>query len=112
MYSGHSIVAKHFNNLNPALLKAIDFTCKGAKEYNIPVGVCGAMASELESVPLLIGLGVSSLSCSAELIPDVKALIRSLSYSKCKEVAIKALELESEEEVKALINTEFADSLY
>lgn len=111
MDRGHNVLTKHLNNLNPAILKSIDFTCKGAKEYNVPVGVCGAMASEIESVPILIGLGVSSLSCTSALIPDVKAFIRSVSYSKCVEVAQKSLELETQDEVKSLIYKEFSGLL-
>lgn len=107
MDRGHDVLTKHLNNLNPAILKAIDFTCKGAKDYNVPVGVCGAMASEIESVPILIGLGVSSLSCTSALIPDIKAFIRKVSYAKCVAVAKKALELESQDEVKDLIYKEF-----
>lgn len=111
MDRGHDILTKHLNNLNPALLKAIVYTCEGAKEVGIPVGICGAMASEPESVPILIGLGVSSLSCSAEIIPDIKALIRKISFAKCKEIAYQALTLENQDQVKELIIKEFGEYL-
>lgn len=108
---GHGLLTKQLSNLNPALLQAIAMTCEGAEAYGVKVGVCGAMASELECIPLLIGLGVNNLSCSAELIPDAKALIRSLTVAKCQEVAKKATMLSDPEAVKELVFKEFGDLL-
>ncbi|MGV3278989.1 phosphoenolpyruvate--protein phosphotransferase [Rickettsiales bacterium LUAb2] len=111
MDRGHAILTKNIDNLNPAVLRMIELTTKGAAKYNIPVGVCGAMASEAESVPLLLGLGVVDLSVTRDLIPDIKALIRNLDYKKCKDVAEKAINMDSPAEVKALVKKEFGDLL-
>ena len=42
------------------------------------VAVCGGLASDLTAAPILIGLGVTELSASVAIVPELKALIRTL----------------------------------
>ncbi|MDR0484964.1 MAG: phosphoenolpyruvate--protein phosphotransferase [Alphaproteobacteria bacterium] len=107
MDRGNPNLTARLKNLNPALLKLIKLTVDGGLKHGKPTAVCGAMASEVESIPILIGLGIDELSTSMKSIPDVKALVRKLSYKKCVEVANKALEMESSEDVIALVQKEF-----
>jgi phosphocarrier protein FPr len=67
------------------------------------VGICGGIASDPHAVPILIGLGVTELSCSVPAIPAVKAQIRALRMDACKELAERALASESAEAVRALV---------
>jgi phosphotransferase system enzyme I (PtsI) len=63
-------------------------TIKAAEENNIPVGLCGEMGSELEFIILLVGLGLSELSVApVMIIPEVKKIIRSITYEDAKEIA-------------------------
>lgn len=107
MDRGNPALGKKLSNLSPALLQLIDITVKGGHAYNKPVAVCGAMASELKAVPILVGLGVTELSTSGRSIPDVKALIRTLDSEKCKQVAQQALQLDTFKQVEELINKHF-----
>lgn len=107
MDRGNHNLTSRLKNLNPSLLKLIKMTVDGGLKHNKPTAVCGAMASEVHSVPILIGLGITELSTSMRSIPDVKALIRTLDYKKCVEVANKALDMETSEEVIELVNKEF-----
>jgi phosphocarrier protein FPr len=65
--------------------------------------VCGGAASDIQAVPLLVGIGVDELSVSVPAIPSVKALIRSLSLERCQELAAQALGADSAEAVRALV---------
>jgi phosphoenolpyruvate-protein phosphotransferase len=107
MDRGNPALASKLSNLSPALLRLIKITVEGGNKYNKSVAVCGAMASELKAIPLLVGLGVSELSTSMRSIPDVKALIRTLNYKKCVEIANKSLDLETAEQVSQLMHKEF-----
>ncbi len=107
MDRGNPKLTARLNNLNPALLRLIKMTVEGGKKHNKPVSVCGAMASEVRSIPILLGLGVMELSTSMRSIPDVKALIRTLDYKKCVKVADIALSMETSEEVIELVKKEF-----
>lgn len=87
---------------NPALLKAIHLTIMGAKKYNRMVAMCGEMAGDYLSIPLLLGLGnhgLDAFSMSASSIPKAKKLISSLNKKDCIELANKSLECETSEEV-------------
>ena len=95
------------DSLNPSVLRMIDIINHGAKSQNIPVGVCGAVASEPAGAILLIGLGIRTLSVVPSAIADIKALIRQLDVKKCEEIAHKALNSTNVGEVRSLVKKEF-----
>ena len=103
MDRGHPKLAPQVDGLNPAVLRLIGHTVKGAAPSGRMVGVCGGIASDPHAVPILIGLGVTELSCSVPAIPAVKAQIRALRMDACKELAERALAAESAEAVRALV---------
>jgi multiphosphoryl transfer protein len=103
MDRGHPKLAPYVDGLNPAVLRLIAHTVKGAAPLGKPVGVCGGIASDPVAVPILIGIGVSELSVSLPAIPTVKAQIRTLRLDACRALAERALAAESAEEVRALV---------
>jgi phosphoenolpyruvate-protein phosphotransferase len=103
MDRGHPKLAPQVDALNPAVLGLIAECVRGAHASGRWVGVCGGAASDIQAIPLLVGIGVDELSASVPAIPSVKALIRSLSLEKCKELAAQALAAESAEAVRALV---------
>ena len=60
------------------------------------------MAGDPQAVPILIGLDVDELSVSLPAIPTLKAQIRRLSLTSCRELAQRALNCSTVEEVRAL----------
>ncbi len=106
MDRGHPKLAPQVDALNPAVLGLIAECVRGAHTAGRWVGVCGGAASDIQAVPLLVGIGVDELSVSVPAIPSVKALIRSLSLEHCQELAAKALAAESAEAVRALVPLE------
>ncbi|MDE5545144.1 MAG: phosphoenolpyruvate--protein phosphotransferase [Malacoplasma sp.] len=93
---------------NPALLRAIKETIEGASKYNRFVGMCGEMAGDIRSIPILLGLGQKGLdefSMSASSIPKAKKIICSLKHSDCIELANQAINCETEIEVNKLVET-------
>src|SRR6185369_9105975 len=101
MDRGHPKLAPQVDGLNPAVLRLIAQTVKGAAPSGKMVGVCGGIASDPHAVPILIGLGVTELSVSIPAIPAVKAQIRKLRLDACRELARRALAAESAEAVRA-----------
>ena len=89
------------------MLKLIYNTCEAGKNAGIPVGLCGAAASDIQAVPLLIGLGLRSLSVSGALIAEVKHLIRSLDVETCRAAALKALNMAEAKEVRSMLKETF-----
>ena len=96
-------LAPRLDALHPSVLRLIALTVEGAMKHGRWVGVCGALASDPDAVPVLVGLGISELSVSAPLIPEIKDRIRGLTFSMCHREAKLMLEMRSAEEVRARI---------
>ncbi len=103
MDRGHPKLAPKVDALNPAVLRLIAQTVEGAHAHKRLVGICGGVAGDPHAVPILVGLGIDELSVSLPAIPTVKAQIRRLSLTTCREVAQRALGCATVEEVRALI---------
>ncbi|WP_207457561.1 phosphoenolpyruvate--protein phosphotransferase [Azospirillum sp. SYSU D00513] len=103
MDRGNPHVAAQLDTLHPGVLRLIAQVTKGAAAFGRPVAVCGGSASDPVAAPLLIGLGVTELSATPAVIPDLKAFIRTLRPEECRTVAEAALNLDSAEEVRRLV---------
>jgi phosphoenolpyruvate-protein kinase (PTS system EI component) len=95
------------DSLSPAVLSLISSTIKGGQLHKKPVGICGAMASDLISVVILIGLGIRELGVVTSLIPDVKAFVRTLDTSLCRQYAQSALLMRGAGEVRDIVKKDF-----
>jgi len=109
MDRGNTQLAPEIDSLHPAVLKAIGDAAAAGQRNGCPVGVCGGLASELPAAPILIGLGVTSLSATRSGIPDLKAFIRTLDRETCRAVAEEALALDSAAEVRAMVARRWPD---
>lgn len=92
-------VAAIYNDLHPAVLQALQMIVQGARQYNCPVGVCGEMAGNPLATPLLLGLGIDSLSMSAGSLLRVKRTIRTLRKVQAEAWLENALQMDNAVEV-------------
>ncbi|ERN42061.1 phosphotransferase System HPr (HPr) Family [Rubidibacter lacunae KORDI 51-2] len=106
MDRGHPKLAPCLDGLHPAVLGLIDLAVRGASQHGIWVGVCGGIGSDPQAVPILIGLGIKELSVSVSTIPSIKAQVRSLDLARCRDLAERALTLETASEVRNLVPLE------
>ncbi|MBN9546374.1 MAG: phosphoenolpyruvate--protein phosphotransferase [Alphaproteobacteria bacterium] len=102
MDRGNARLAAQFDALHPAVLRLIAATAKGADRYERRTGVCGGLGSDVTAAPILIGLGVRSLSGTASQIAEQKAAIGSLTLAQCRDLAEKALAATSASDVRGL----------
>lgn len=102
MDRGNAAVAAQVDALHPAVLRLIDSAARAAARHGRPVGVCGGLASDLAAAPILIGLGVTELSAVPSIIPELKALVRTLTRVKCEALAAEVLRQTSAGAVRAL----------
>ena len=75
----------------PALLRAVHLVAQAGLRNNCPVGVCGEAASDAGLAAVLMGLGVSSISCSISSLRDVAAGITAHNFSDLQLAAVAAL---------------------
>jgi phosphoenolpyruvate-protein kinase (PTS system EI component) len=103
MDRGHAMLAARVDAVHPAVLRLIASCVNSAREQDCPVTICGGIASDPVAVPLLLGLGVRELSVVPGLVPQHKALVRTLSITSCNALARQALQLESSQAVRAAL---------
>lgn len=85
---GNEKVAHLYSPAHPAILKLLKMIINAAEENNINIGICGEMGGEIEYTILLLGLGLREFSVApAMIIPEVKKIIRSVTYERAKEAA-------------------------
>lgn len=68
--------------LQPAVLELVERVVAGARVFQRPVTVCGAMASDPQGALMLVALGVRSLSVEASALPTVRDLISRVSIAE------------------------------
>jgi phosphotransferase system enzyme I (PtsI) len=77
---GNESVAHLYQPFYPAILEMLSRVVRAARKHDIPVCVCGEMASDPMASVLLIGMGIRRLSMSANLIPRIKELVCRTAY--------------------------------
>ena len=98
---GNEIVSKLYQEFHPAIVRFIHHVITEGKKVGKRVSLCGEMGADPFAVPLLVGLGLESLSASASILPHIKKVIRSISYDETKELGEKCLKLKTEKEINA-----------
>ncbi len=94
-----------YQPLNPAILRLVKMAIDGAHANGKWCGMCGEMAGDELAAPLLLGLGLDEFSMSASSVLKTRKLINGLSYAEMKEVAEKAINLDTMEEVVELVQS-------
>ncbi len=88
---GHAELAERLDALHPAVLRMISAVTHAARIAGKRVSVCGAMGSDVEALPFLIGLGVHEVSATPAAIPRLKRTVRLLDAGECRDLATRAL---------------------
>ncbi|MNZ44572.1 Phosphoenolpyruvate-protein phosphotransferase [compost metagenome] len=90
---------------NPAILRLVKNVIDAAHAEGKWTGMCGEMAGDSTAIPLLLGLGLDEFSMSATSILPARSQISKLSAADMKELAAKALQLGTAEEVATLVQS-------
>jgi phosphoenolpyruvate-protein phosphotransferase (PTS system enzyme I) len=94
-----------YDPMHPSVLRQVRTTVEAAHAQNIWVGMCGEIAGDPLYSVLLVGLGLDELSISAYMIPEVKRIIRGITYDEAKTLARKALDLSTAAEIRSLVGS-------
>lgn len=100
----NSQVADRYDHVHPAVLHELKRIVDLARTHKLHLSLCGEMAADPVAVVLLMGMGIYRLSMSAAKLPKIKYLIRSMSLNQSQQVLHQALMLESNNEIRALVN--------
>ena len=84
-------VSALYNEFSLAVLRLIEMTVRSANENNIPIAVCGEMAGRQDSVMVLGGMGIRTLSMSPKLISSTKELLSRFTIAELEAISSKHL---------------------
>jgi len=96
-------VAELYDPMHPAVLRLIQFAVEAALRMRMPVSICGELGANPRLTPLLLGLGVRSLSMNAAAVPRVKQVVRSVEIAACVRFARRLMEQGDPERIKAMV---------
>ncbi len=102
-------VAELYDDMHPAVLRALDQVVTGSRVYSRPVSICGELAGNPLATILLIGLGIDSLSMSAGSLLRVKAVVRSISASRARQLLKATLRMEEAQQVRRFMENALDD---
>jgi phosphotransferase system enzyme I (PtsP) len=105
----NSHVAALYDDLHPAVLRALLMVLAGARAHGREVSVCGEMAGDPLAAVLLLGMGVHSLSMGAGSLLRVKGVIRSMSRARARELLHMALQCETGRAVRRVLTDALED---
>jgi phosphocarrier protein FPr/phosphocarrier protein len=103
MDRGNAQLASRVDGLHPAVLALIARVGEAGEQHGKLVAVCGGLASDPAAAPLLLGLGVRELSVVPTLIPTLKSRVSGYRLDACRELAARALTLDSAAAVRQLV---------
>lgn len=100
-------IAYLYEPAHPAVLRLLRTIIETGHAKKIWVGLCGEMAGDPILTPVLIGLGLDEISTSPVLIPEIKKIVRLLTYAEAQEIAQYALSLRSGAEVMSFLKQKY-----
>ncbi|HEG7335887.1 TPA: phosphoenolpyruvate--protein phosphotransferase [Staphylococcus aureus] len=89
---------------NPSILRLVKQVIEASHKEGKWTGMCGEMAGDETAIPLLLGLGLDEFSMSATSILKARRQINGLSKNEMTELANRAVECATQEEVIELVN--------
>lgn len=87
----------------PAVLRSVRHIIECGKAAGIPVGMCGEAAADPLLTPLLLAFGLDEFSVSPTSVLSTRRNISSWSEDEAKEIAEKAMLLDTADEIEAYL---------
>jgi phosphotransferase system enzyme I (PtsI) len=102
---GNAKIAHLYQPLHPSIIRFLKSTVEAAHKRKIHLGVCGEMCSDPLSVLVLIGLAIDEFSVAPSMIPEVKRIIRSVTFDECKSLVRRILRYRTTSEIEREIES-------
>lgn len=103
---GNEYVNYLYDPLHPAVLRMIKTTIDAAHNAGIDVSMCGEMAGREIYTPILLGMGIDSLSTNAFAISHVKEMARKININKCQSIVAHILDMKTAAEIDTFMSKE------
>lgn len=101
---GNERISKLYNQRHPVIWQMIKRVAVAAKENEIPLSVCGELASDPLAACCLLGLGINELSMNPIVLPSVKEVLCTHSLTEMRELSEKVLASKSVAEINQIFS--------
>ncbi len=105
-------VAYLFQTLHPAIIRMVKHVADVASDHGVEVSMCGEMASDPVSIPILLGLGMNKLSMNPQSIPVIKSIIKMFDVGDAKLFMKEVLKQSTESGVMELVLGNYGHILF
>jgi phosphotransferase system enzyme I (PtsI) len=96
---GNELISGMYQQLHPAVIRALNWIIEKAHNNKIKVSICGELGSMMLATPLLIGMGIDEISVNPSVFPEIKQIVRGIYYRDAKKLVEKVLTFSTEEEI-------------
>lgn len=100
---GNERISDLYNQLHPSLWKLMKQIVDEAQSADIPVNVCGELASDPIGACGLVGLGVRELSMTPSALPEVKKILCDHTLDEMQQLAAAIVESATAKDVQKII---------
>ncbi|MBY5922301.1 phosphoenolpyruvate--protein phosphotransferase [Ferrimonas balearica] len=97
-------VSPHYPQLSPALIRLLHQLSRQAKALDLPLSLCGELASEPRALPLLLAMGLRSFSITPVRTAEIKYQLRQYRQNDGKALLAKALACTHKRDLLTLLN--------
>ena len=104
-------IAYLYEPAHPAVLRLLKTIIETGHSKKIWVGICGEMAGDPLLTPVLVGLGIDEISTSPVMVPEIKKIVRMMTYKEAEEIAKQVLTFNTGAEVLQFLKTKFQQSM-
>jgi len=99
----NDVVSSLYDEFHPAVVRFLRRIIERGKRGKVWVGMCGEMAGDPLATVLLLGLGLDEFSVVPRVLPEIKKIIRSVSYKEARKLAKHVLTLDTEDDVRSYV---------
>jgi phosphoenolpyruvate-protein phosphotransferase (PTS system enzyme I) len=92
-----------YQPIHPSVLQLMLRVKEACQKQNCELSICGQMASNPLMIPLIVGLGLETISCSLRTIPLIKNTIANLDAQQAQEITQMALKARCSQEIMDLL---------
>lgn len=97
---GNDKIKTLYDPFHPAVLRLIAHTTEQAVKHHIDISMCGEMAGDVMATPLLVGMGLQSLSMTAGNIPHVKRAILQGSHARAQQITAAVMQMDDAVQIR------------
>lgn len=109
---GNEQISNMYDYFHPAVLRLIAHVIKVSNNHSKHCSVCGEMGSDLLALPILLGMGLRSVSMNPPAILQTKALLEEISIKEADDIFNAIIKLNSANEIREVTKKMLPDAFF